>query len=217
MNHQQQNQMSDFVHVSQHPLVLHKLSLLRSHLTEPKKFRVLMREIAVLLFYEATEDLPVAPLTVQTPMERCLSMELAVQVGLMPILRAGLGMAEAVLDLLPNVHVWHLGMYRDHETLEPVIYYQTIPTDTAVEIAIIMDPMLATGGSAIAAINILKDNWVCNRIIFMGVIGAQEGVHNVVQAHPDVSIYLAAIDDHLNEQGYIVPGLGDAGDRQYGT
>jgi len=208
---------SDQVNVSLHPLVQHKLVLLRSRLTEPKKFRVLIREISLLLFYEATQDLSLAPLTVQTPLGSCSGYEVSAHIGLMPILRAGIGMCEAVLDILPQVHVWHLGIYRDHETLKPVVYYKKTPSQTDIDIAIVMDPMLATGGSAIAAVDILKQYWGASRIKFMGILAAPEGVHALVKAHPDVSIYLAAIDSHLNEDGYIVPGLGDAGDRQYGT
>ncbi|NTU83734.1 MAG: uracil phosphoribosyltransferase [Chloroflexales bacterium] len=208
--------MSDQVHVSRHPLVLHKLALLRSNLTEPKKFRELVREIAQLLFYEATQDLGLAPLTVQTPLAPCEGYEVAERVGVIPILRAGLGMSEAVIDILPTVHVWHLGLYRDHETLQPVTYYNKLPNEPNIDLSIIVDPMLATGGSAVAAVDILK-HWGARRIKFLGLIAAPEGVQNLSTAHPDVPIYLAAIDSHLDERGYIVPGLGDAGDRQFGT
>lgn len=207
----------DQVHVSQHPLVQHKLVLLRSHLTEAKKFRVLLREISLLLFYEATQDLPHAPLTVETPLGSCPGFEVSARIGLMPILRAGIGMAEAVLDVLPHVHVWHLGIYRDHDTLEPVIYYNKTPSQTDIDVAVVLDPMLATGGSAIAAIDVLKEYWGASQIKFLGILAAPEGVHALLKDHPDVSICLAAIDSHLNDDGYIVPGLGDAGDRQYGT
>ncbi|MEI7769238.1 MAG: uracil phosphoribosyltransferase [Chloroflexales bacterium] len=206
----------DHVHVSTHPLVLHKLALLRSEMTEPKKFRELVREIAQLLFYEATQDLSLAPLTVQTPLAPAQGYEVAERVGLMPILRAGLGMSEAVVEILPTVHVWHLGLYRDHETLQPVTYYNKLPAQPSIDLSIIVDPMLATGGSAVAAVDILK-NWGAKRIKFLGLIAAPEGVQALSEAHPDVDIYLAAIDDHLDTRGYIVPGLGDAGDRQFGT
>jgi uracil phosphoribosyltransferase len=206
----------EHVHVSTHPLVQHKLALLRSELTEPKKFRELVREIAQLLFYEATQDLSLAPLTVQTPLAPAEGYEVAERVGLMPILRAGLGMSEAVVEILPTVHVWHLGLYRDHETLQPVTYYNKLPAQPDIDLSIIVDPMLATGGSAVAAVDILKD-WGAKRIKFLGLIAAPEGVQTLSEAHPDVDIYLAAIDSHLNEHGYIVPGLGDAGDRQFGT
>lgn len=208
--------MTDQVHVSQHPLVLHKLALLRSNLTEPKKFRELVREIAQLLFYEATQDLALAPLTVQTPLAPCEGFEVADRVGVIPILRAGLGMSEAIIDILPTVHVWHLGLYRDHETLQPVTYYNKLPSEPDIDLSLIVDPMLATGGSAVAAVDILKQ-WGAKRIKFLGLLAAPEGVAALSQAHPDVTIHLAAVDSHLNELGYIVPGLGDAGDRQFGT
>ncbi|NTW01318.1 MAG: uracil phosphoribosyltransferase [Oscillochloris sp.] len=206
----------DQVHVSTHPLVLHKLALLRSDVTEPKKFRELVREIAQLLFYEATQDLSLAPLTVQTPLASANGYEVAERVGIMPILRAGLGMSEAIVEILPTVHVWHLGLYRDHETLQPVTYYNKLPAQPDIDLSIIVDPMLATGGSAVAAVDILK-RWGAKRIKFLGLIAAPEGVETLTQAHNDVDIYLAAIDSYLNEHGYIVPGLGDAGDRQFGT
>ncbi len=208
--------MAAQVHVSQHPLVQHKLALLRSNLTEPKKFRELVREMAQLLFYEATQDLALAPLTVQTPLAACAGYEVAERVGIMPILRAGLGMAEALTAMLPTVHVWHLGLYRDHETLQPVTYYNKLPSVPDIDLSLIVDPMLATGGSAVAAVDILK-RWGARRIKYLGLIAAPEGVQHLSAAHPDVPIYLAAIDQHLNELGYIVPGLGDAGDRQFGT
>lgn len=208
--------MSERVYVSQHPLVLHKLALLRSQITEPKKFRELVREIAQLLFYEATQDLALAPLTVQTPLGDCPSYEISERIGLMPILRAGLGMSEAILDIIPTAHVWHLGLYRDHRTLEPVTYYNKLPSKPDIDLSIILDPMLATGGSAVASVDILK-RWGANRIKFLGLIAAPEGVRVLSSVHPDVPIHLAAIDSHLNELGYIVPGLGDAGDRQFGT
>ena len=208
--------MAEQVHVSRHPLVQHKLALLRSNLTEPKKFRELVREMAQLLFYEATQDLALAPLTVQTPLAACAGYEVAERVGIMPILRAGLGMAEAITDMLPTVHVWHLGLYRDHETLQPVTYYNKLPSVPDIDLSLIVDPMLATGGSAVAAVDILK-RWGARRIKYLGLIAAPEGVQHLSAAHPDVPIYLAAIDQHLNELGYIVPGLGDAGDRQFGT
>jgi uracil phosphoribosyltransferase len=208
--------MAGQVHVSRHPLVQHKLALLRSTLTEPKKFRELVREIAQLLFYEASLDLALAPLTVQTPLATAQGYEVAERVGVIPILRAGLGMSEAIVDILPTVHVWHLGIFRDHETLQPVTYYNKLPKEPDIDLSIVVDPMLATGGSAVAAVNILKA-WGSRRIKFLGLIAAPEGVRALTGAHPDVPIHLAAIDSHLNEYGYIVPGLGDAGDRQFGT
>jgi uracil phosphoribosyltransferase len=208
--------MADPVRVSKHPLVQHKLALLRSKLTEPKKFRELVREIAQLLFYEASADLSLAPLTVQTPLAPAQGYEVGERVGVIPLLRAGLGMSEAIIDILPTVHVWHLGLYRDHETLQPVTYYNKLPKEPDIDLSIIVDPMLATGGSAVAAVEILKA-WGARRIKFLGLIAAPEGVAALSNAHPDVDIHLAAIDSHLNERGYIVPGLGDAGDRQFGT
>lgn len=208
--------MSTLIHVSRHPLVLHKLALLRSRVTEPKKFRELVHEIAQLLFYEATQDLSLAPMTVETPLEVCSGFEIAERVGIVPILRAGLGMSEAILTILPTMPVWHLGLYRDHQTLQPVTYYNKLPAQPDIDLAIVVDPMLATGGSAIAAVDILK-RWGAYRIKFLGLIAAPEGVRALSQAHPDVAIYLAALDSHLNEHGYILPGLGDAGDRQFGT
>lgn len=208
--------MGDQVFVSTHPLVQHKLALLRSNLTEPKKFRELVREIAQLIFYEATEDLSLAPLTVQTPLAPCEGFEVADRIGVIPILRAGLGMSEAIIDILPTVHVWHLGLYRDHETLQPVTYYNKLPSEPNIDLSLIVDPMLATGGSAVAAVDILKQ-WGARRIKFLGLIASPEGVQTLTAAHPDVDIHLAAIDRFLNELGYIVPGLGDAGDRQFGT
>jgi uracil phosphoribosyltransferase len=209
--------MLDGVHISQHPLVRHKLALLRSKVTEPKKFRELVHELSLLLFYEATYDLAVAPLTVETPLDTALGEEVVETIGLMPILRAGLGMAEAILNVVPKGYVWHMGIYRNEETLEPVIYYNKAPSQTDIDLAIVLDPMLATGGSAIASIDIIKNYWGASRIKFLGLIAAPEGVQALQSVHPDVPIHLAAIDSHLNNIGYIVPGLGDAGDRQFGT
>ncbi len=204
------------VHVSHHPLVLHKLTWLRSRTTEPIVFRQLVRELSQLMFYEATEDLRVEPLTVHTPLADCAGHRIAEFIGLMPILRAGLGMAEAILDLVPSAQVWHLGLYRDHQTLKPVTYYNKLPSQPTIDVSFVLDPMLATGGSAVAAVDILK-RWGARRIKFLGLIAAPEGVKRLQQSHPDVPIYLAAIDSHLNQDSYIVPGLGDAGDRQFGT
>jgi len=204
------------VYVSNHPLVQHKLSILRHVDTEPKKFRQLVRELAALLTYEATQDLTTAPVNVPTPLTTAHCRELLEKIGLVPILRAGLGMVEGVWELMPSSEVWHIGVYRDEKTLKPVQYYNKLPVDPTVQVCMILDPMLATGGSAVACTQILK-NWGVKKIIFVGLIGAPEGIAAMQQAHPDVPIYLAAIDDHLNEKGYIVPGLGDAGDRQFGT
>lgn len=208
--------MSALVCVSRHPLVLHKLARLRSRLTEPKLFRELVREISQLLFYEATQDLKVAPWPVQTPLDDCPGHQIAERIGLMPILRAGLGMAEAISDMVPAARTWHLGLYRDHETLKPVTYYNKLPPVPDIDLSFVVDPMLATGGSAVAAVDILK-RWGAHRIKFLGLIAAPEGVEALRRAHPNVPIHLAAIDSHLNKQCYIVPGLGDAGDRQFGT
>ncbi len=204
------------VHISQHPLVAHKLGKLRTTTTEPKKFRELVREITGLLAYEATADLQVSPTTVKTPLGTAPASELEEKIGLIPILRAGLGMVEGIWELMPSAEVWHIGIYRDEKTLKPVQYYNKLPTEPRVAVCLILDPMLATGGSAVATVDILK-NWGVKRIKFVGLIGAPEGIAAMQRAHPDVPIYLAAVDDHLNEVGYIVPGLGDAGDRQFGT
>ncbi|MEM8533489.1 MAG: uracil phosphoribosyltransferase [Chloroflexota bacterium] len=208
--------MTDNVHVSQHPLIQHKLTLLRRIQTEPKKFRELVHELAQFLFYEATLDLQLEAVDVETPLAVLEGQHIATHIGLFPILRAGLGMVDPILDLIPTAHVWHLGLYRDHTTLQPVTYYNKLPPESDVDLCLILDPMLATGGSAVAAVDILK-KWGADRIKFLGLIAAPEGVNTLHQAHPDVPIHLAAVDSHLNEQGYIVPGLGDAGDRQFGT
>ena len=204
------------VHVSQHPLVRHKQTLLRRVETEPKKFRELVREITQFLIYEATADLTLHERTVTTPLGGYGGVEIGDRIGLIPILRAGIGMVDPVLELIPTAHVWHLGLYRDHKTLEPVSYYNRLPNQPNIDLCLILDPMLATGGSAIAAVEVLKA-WGAARIKFLGLIAAPEGVARLAEAHPDVPIHLAALDDRLNEQAYIVPGLGDAGDRQFGT
>ena len=204
------------VHVSSHPLIHHKLTLLRRIESEPKKFRELVREITQFLLYEATADLPLAPRPIETPLARMEGREIGARIGLIPILRAGLGMVEPVIDLLPTARVWHLGLYRDHRTLEPVTYYNKLPAQPDIDVCLILDPMLATGGSAVAAVDVLKA-WGAAQIKFMGLIAAPEGVQKLQEAHPDVPIHLGVLDERLNEQGYIVPGLGDAGDRQFGT
>jgi uracil phosphoribosyltransferase len=204
------------VHVSQHPLLLHRLALLRDRDTPPRAFRQLVREMAQMLFFEATNDLRLAIATVQTPLAECVSHQIAEGLGLVPILRAGLGMAEAILDMVPTAQVWHLGLYRDHQTARPVTYYNKLPSRPGIDLAFVMDPMLATGGSAVAAVDILK-GWGLQRMKFLGLIAAPEGVEALRFAHPDVPIYLAALDSHLNADKYIVPGLGDAGDRQFAT
>jgi uracil phosphoribosyltransferase len=207
---------ADGVFVSRHPLVRHKLALLRNRTTEPPAFRALVHDLAQLLFYEATHDLRLEPWTVQTPLGECASQRIAERIGLAPILRAGLGMADAILEVVPSACVWHLGLYRDHDTLRPVMYYNKLPRDAVIDLALVVDPMLATGGSAVVAVTILKEAGL-RRIKFLGLIAAPEGVQALRQTHPDVPIHLAALDSHLDERSYIVPGLGDAGDRQFGT
>jgi len=204
------------IFASQHPLVAHKLSRMRDKRTDPKKFRELVREIAALLAYEATADLITVPRQLETPMSPMTGMELKEKIGLVPILRAGLGMVEGFWELMPTAEVWHIGLYRDEKTLQPVQYYNKLPIEPTVSVCLILDPMLATGGSAVATTDIVK-RWGVKKIKFVGLIGAPEGIAAMQKSHPDVPIYLAAIDDHLNERGYIVPGLGDAGDRQFGT
>jgi len=204
------------VFASTHPLVAHKLSRLRDKKTEPKKFRELVREIAALLAYEATADLLTIPREFETPLEKMTGAELKEKIGLVPILRAGLGMVEGFWGLMPSAEVWHIGLYRDEHTLRPVQYYSKLPLEPTVSVCLILDPMLATGGSATATADVLK-RWGVKKIKFVGLIGAPEGIKAMQSAHPDIDIYLAAIDNHLNERAYIVPGLGDAGDRQFGT
>jgi uracil phosphoribosyltransferase len=204
------------VKVSDHPLVKHKLTLLRDKTTDPKKFRELIREITLLIAYEATLDLAVTDKTVETPLTEMQGHQLSEPIGLVPILRSGLGMVEGIWEMLPSAEVWHIGLFRDEKTLRPVAYYNRLPVHPTVSVCLILDPMLATGGSAVKTVDILKD-WGARRIKFLGLIGAPEGVKRLNDRHPDVDIYLAALDDHLNEHAFIVPGLGDAGDRQFGT
>jgi uracil phosphoribosyltransferase len=204
------------LHVSQHPLVAHKLAILRDKTTEPKKFRELVRELTWLLGYEAMADLETRPQPIETPLEPMTAASLEPRVGLIPILRAGLGMVDGMLELLPTAEVWHIGLYRDERTLKPVEYYNKLPDAATVQVCLVLDPMLATGGSASATIDILKA-WGAARIKQVSLIAAPEGVRTLGAAHPDVDVHVAALDSHLNERGYIVPGLGDAGDRQFGT
>jgi uracil phosphoribosyltransferase len=206
----------DQVFPSKHPLVAHKLTLLRAKTTEPKKFRELIREIAALMAYEATADLLTTPLEVQTPLEGIQGVELQEKIGLVPILRAGLGMVEGIWELMPTAEVWHIGLYRDERTLKPVEYYNKLPVEPTVSVCLILDPMLATGGSAVATVDVLK-RWGVKKIKFVGIIGAPEGISLMEKHHPEVPIHLAAVDRCLNDLGYILPGLGDAGDRQFGT
>jgi uracil phosphoribosyltransferase len=201
---------------SQHPLVKHKLTLLRDVNTKPKKFRELIRELALLICYEATQDLKLRPTSVQTPMGIAPGAELLDKIGLVPVLRAGLGMVEGIWEMMPGAEVWHIGLYRDERTLKPVSYYNKLPTSPSVEVCLVLDPMLATGGSSVATVDILK-NWGAQRIKYVGILAAPEGIKALQTAHPDVPIHIAQIDERLNDIGYIVPGLGDAGDRQFGT
>lgn len=204
------------LHVSNHPAVRHKLGILRDEKTEPKKFREVVRELSWLLGYEALADARTRPLEVRTPLETMAADELADRIGLIPILRAGLGMVDAMLELMPTAQVWHLGLFRDERTLRPVEYYNKLPDSATVDLCLILDPMLATGGSATAAIEVLK-RWGAVRIKLVNLIAAPEGVEAVLSAHPEVEIYTASLDRQLNDRGYIMPGLGDAGDRQFGT
>jgi uracil phosphoribosyltransferase len=204
------------VFASTHPLIAHKLGRLRDKHTEPKKFRELVREIAGLLAYEATADLQLMDCEIETPLARMTAHTLQEKIGLVPILRAGLGMVEGIWDLMPGAEVWHIGLYRDEHTLKPVQYYNKLPIEPTVSVCLILDPMLATGGSATATADVLKQ-WGVKKIKYVGLIGAPEGIRAMQERHPDIPIHLAAIDDHLNERAYIVPGLGDAGDRQFGT
>ena len=204
------------VFASTHPLVAHKLSRLRDKSTDPKRFRELVREISALLAYEATADLQTIPRDVETPLAKMTGMELKEKIGLVPILRAGLGRVEGIWELMPSSEVWHIGLYRDERTLKPVEYYNKLPTEPTVSVCLILDPMLATGGSATATVSVLK-RWGAKKIKFVGLIGAPEGISRLQTDHPDVDIFLAAIDERLNDKGYILPGLGDAGDRQFGT
>jgi uracil phosphoribosyltransferase len=206
----------DNIFLSKHPLVKHKLTKLRDKATKPKKFRELIREIAMLLAYEATADLALDDTQVETPMGVASGALLREKIGLVPILRAGLGMVDGVWEMMPGAEVWHIGLYRDEKTLRPVQYYNKLPVDPTVQVCLILDPMLATGGSGVATVDILK-KWGAQRIKFVGIIAAPEGIETLHNAHPDIPIHLAAIDSHLNEIGFIVPGLGDAGDRQFGT
>jgi len=204
------------LHVSPHPLVREKLTRLRDERTPPTEFRRLVHEIATLVLYEATADLGLADQEVRTPLASWTGARLKEKVGLVPVLRAGIGMVEAALLLMPEAQVWHIGLFRDERTLRPIEYYNKLPSEATVQVCLVLDPMLATGGSAAATIDVLQ-KWGAKRIKYVGIIAAPEGVSALSGAHPDVPIHVAALDDHLNEKGYIVPGLGDAGDRQFGT
>ena len=205
------------VTVSEHPLVLHRLAQLRDKATPPPLFRRLVHDITQILFVEASRDLRIAEVSVETPLTTCVGHRLSERVGLIPILRAGLGMADAILEMLPDAEVWHLGLYRDHTTHRPVTYYNKFDAASSkLDRCFVIDPMLATGGSAIEAINILKARRI-HRVCYLGLIAAPEGVEALRAAHPDAAIHLGALDGRLDENKYIVPGLGDAGDRQFAT
>ena len=200
-----------------HPLIQHKISLMRKKETGSKDFRELASEVATLMCYEATRDLPLKEVTVETPICRCKTKMIAGRkLAIVPILRAGLGMVDGMLTLIPAAKVGHIGLYRDPETLAPVEYYCKLPQDCAERDVFVVDPMLATGGSSVAAITMLKNRGV-KKIRFMCIVAAPQGIERMKEEHPDVDIYVGALDDHLNENGYIVPGLGDAGDRIFGT
>ncbi len=210
------------VYPSPHPLVQHKLTLLRRKNTDPKKFRELIGELSMMLAYEAMMDLPLEPIDVATPLTTAQGSTMGEKLGLVPILRAGLGMVDGVWAMMPQAEVWHLGLYRDEDTLKPVQYYNKLPVAPTVQLCLLLDPMLATGGSAIAATDVLK-KWGVGRIKFVGLIAAPEGIAAFHAVHPDVPVHVGAVDERLTTEadgfpaGFIWPGLGDAGDRQYGT
>ena len=205
------------VHVLDHPLIHHKLAVLRNKDTSVKEFRELVSEIAGLMCYEATRNLPTMEVEVETPVATAKCRMLAgKKLAIVPVLRAGLGMVDSMVDLIPSAKIGHIGLYRHPETHKPVEYYCKLPEDIGNRQVYVVDPMLATGGSAVAAINFLKEHG-CRNIIMMNIIGCPEGVKTVQEAHPDVDIYMAACDERLNEHDYIIPGLGDAGDRIFGT
>ena len=205
------------LHVIDHPLITHKLSIMRNEKTGSKDFRELLEEIAMLMGYELTRDLPLKDVTIETPLTKMKAKMISgKKLAIVPILRAGLGMVDGLQSLIPVAKVGHIGLYRDPTTHLPVEYYCKLPPDISERIVILVDPMLATGGSAVDALNLLKKKG-CTHIRFMCLVAAPEGVRKVQEAHPDVDIYTAALDDHLNEHAYIVPGLGDAGDRIFGT
>ena len=205
------------VHVIDHPLIQHKLTIMRDKNTSTKDFRELLNEISMLMAYEVTRDLPLEDIEVETPICKCIGKQVAGRkVGLIPILRAGLGMVDGFMRVVPSVKVGHVGLYRDPETHQPVEYYCKLPADATERDLVVVDPMLATGGSASACIDFLKQRG-CNSIKLMCLIGCPEGVRRVQQDHPDVDIFIAQIDERLNDHAYIIPGLGDAGDRIFGT
>lgn len=205
------------VHVIDHPLIQHKLTLMRKEATGTKDFRELLEEISMLMAYEITRNMPLREVEIKTPIKVCKSKVLdGKKIAVVPILRAGLGMLNGVLNLIPAARVGHIGLYRDPETLKPVEYYCKLPSDISERTLVVVDPMLATGGSCVAALDLLKKKGA-KSIVLMCLVSAPEGVEIVNEAHPDVEIYTASVDERLNEHGYIVPGLGDAGDRIFGT
>jgi uracil phosphoribosyltransferase len=199
-----------------HPLITHKLTQMRRKETSTRDFRYNLSEIAALMAYEITRDLPMKEIEIETPVSKLRTNELSGDVVLIPVLRAGLGMVDGITNLLPDAKVGHIGMYRNHETLKPITYFSRFPEDLAEAVVMVLDPMLATGGSASAAIKVIKENGA-KTIKLVSIVGAPEGVSRIEKDHPDVQVYLAALDEKLNEKGYIVPGLGDAGDRLFGT
>jgi uracil phosphoribosyltransferase len=209
--------MNENIHILNHPLLQHKLTILRNENTSTKDFRELVSEIAMLMTYEATRDLPLEDITVKTPISTDTFKTLSgKKIAIVPILRAGLGMVDGVLKMIPAARVGHIGLFRDPKTLEPVKYYCKMPPDIADRDVLIVDPMLATGGSACAAISFMKD-YGCRHIKMMNILAAPEGIERVQREYPDAELYIAGLDKRLNENGYIVPGLGDAGDRIFGT
>ncbi len=205
------------VHVFDHPLIQHKLTIMRQTTTGPKEFRELLEEISMLMVYEVTRDLPTVEVEIETPICKTTQKMLAgKKLGIVPILRAGLGMVDGIMNMIPACRIGHIGLYRDPETLEPVEYYCKLPADAEERELLLLDPMLATGGSASDAITLIKKRG-CKHIRLVNLIAAPEGIAKVQADHPDVDIYVAGLDDHLNDHGYIVPGLGDAGDRLFGT
>ncbi len=205
------------LHIINHPMVQHKLSIMRNKETGPKDFRQLLKEISLLMGYEVTRDIPLDPIEIETPICKMTARQVSGRkLAIVPILRAGLGMVDGLLELVPVARVGHIGLYRNEETHEPVVYYSKLPEDIDTRMVIVTDPMLATGGSASDALTMLKKKG-CTNIRLMCLVGVPEGIERVQRDHPDIDIYLAAVDDHLNENAYIVPGLGDAGDRIFGT
>ncbi len=205
------------VHVFDHPLIQHKLTIMRQTTTGPKEFRELLEEISMLMVYEVTRDLPTIDVEIETPICKTTQKMLAgKKLGIVPILRAGLGMVDGIMNMIPACRIGHIGLYRDPETLEPVEYYCKLPADAEERELLLLDPMLATGGSASDAITLIKKRG-CKHIRLVNLIAAPEGIAKVQADHPDVDIYVAGLDSHLNDHGYIVPGLGDAGDRLFGT